>query len=122
MTGGEFLADDSYGQVPHVPAREVLAGVGKAVSCVMARYHRPLPRRYVWHHVLPLACGGTTEPANLVSLCDSCHYSVHDLLWLLANGQPVDAVPVNRRQLACAEAGLKAARAQGTVAKIPREA
>ena len=29
------------------------------------------------HHIIPLSEGGTNEPDNLMSLCKSCHSSIH---------------------------------------------
>lgn len=28
------------------------------------------------HHILPLACGGTNDASNLMSLCKSCHSEI----------------------------------------------
>lgn len=58
-------------------------GLGHATSCAISERHAPRPVRYVWHHVLPQACGGTTDLANLAELCDNCHYTVHELMTLL---------------------------------------
>lgn len=60
-----------------------IEGLGRAARCDGAKHHTPKPRRYVWHHILPQVCGGKTVEANLVQLCDNCHYSVHDMLWHL---------------------------------------
>jgi len=81
-------------------------------------------RRWVWHHILPQACGGKTEPANLISLCDNDHYAVHDLMWWLAQGTaPADlAKPYTRAQLALATRGWREAVAAGTAGKMPKEA
>jgi hypothetical protein len=104
-----------------VPAVEYLPEVGKAASCAAAVYHSPHPLRFVWHHILPEACGGLTQPGNLVSLCDSCHYSVHILLWQLANGGLAVPRP-NWVQLRLARQGLVLAEDAGTAGKIPKEA
>lgn len=98
-----------------------LEGIGKATSCQLAKEHRPLPLRFVWHHILPQACGGKTEASNLASLCDSCHYSVHILMWLMANGGiPVD-IKGSKTQRALALQGYNQALAAGTAGKIPKE-
>jgi hypothetical protein len=57
---------------------------------------------------------------NLVALCDGCHYSIHRLLWHLAQGQPIGFVP-RQAQLALAQRGYTACVAAGTVAQIPNE-
>jgi hypothetical protein len=75
----------------------------------------------VWHHILPQACGGRTTAANLVSLCDNCHYAVHIIMWHLANGGiPPDMHPSTKR-LALARDGYQQAVAAGTQGKIPKE-
>jgi len=102
--------------------RTELPGVGKATTCEAAAYHRPKPLRYVWHHVLPEACDGPTTPANLVSLCDGCHYSCHVLMWWLANGGLPPGLKGTRKQLAIAFDGYTQAQDNGTIGKIPKEA
>lgn len=104
-------------------AAEFLEGVGRATSCQLGKQGRThLALRFVWHHILPQACGGKTEPANLASLCDSCHYSVHILMWYLANGGIPATVTGTKRQLALAASGYEQAVAAGTANKIPKEA
>jgi 5-methylcytosine-specific restriction endonuclease McrA len=94
----------------------------RATSCDIARYHRPTPLRFVMHHIMPQVCGGKTEPANLTGLCDSCHYTVHALLYQLKlNGPEHKLVDGTRRQKALAMRGYLAAVAGGTVDKIPDE-
>jgi len=97
-----------------------LPGVGPATTCQASGTHNPTPLRYVWHHCQPQQAGGATEAANLVELCDSCHYSVHRLLWHLAKGLPTGPVP-RRAQLALARQGYAACVRAGTVAQIPNE-
>lgn len=94
-----------------------------AVTCVGSATHNPRPLRFVWHHLQPKQAGGLTVPANLVPVCDSCHYSVHRLMWLLANqpGNPTLASPPRRAQLAMATIGYQACVTAGTVALIPNE-
>lgn len=103
-------------------ARVELPGVGKATTCEAAGYHRPKPLRYVWHHVLPEACGGKTTPDNLRALCDGCHMSTHILLWLMAHGGIPAGLPAGRKHLAIAADGYHRAQAAGTADKIPKEA
>lgn len=45
-----------------------------------ATHHRPVPLRFVWHHIQPQEAGGQTVQQNLVQLCDSCHYSIHRII------------------------------------------
>ena len=97
-----------------------LPGVGRATTCQASGSHDPVPLRFVWHHVQPHEAGGATEPANLVQVCDSCHYSVHRLLWHLARLTDPGFVP-RRAQLDLARRGYAACQAAGTVAQIPNE-
>ena len=76
--------------------------------------------RYVLHHIQPQVCGGLTTPGNTVGLCDSCHYSVHVLLWHLSQGTTPPS-PGTRKQRAFAQQGYAACKAAGTVARIPKE-
>jgi hypothetical protein len=98
---------------------EFIAGLGKASTCNGYGVHRPIPLRFVWHHILPQACGGQTVAANLVSLCDSCHYSIHIVLWQMANKLPLAKTAI--KQVALAKQGYDLAVAAGTVDKIPKE-
>lgn len=99
-----------------------LPGVGKATRCELGNPPRThVPRRFVWHHILPQACGGKTEAGNLAQVCDSCHYAVHDLMWWLAQGQ-APARPWTGPQMALAEQGYQAAVAAGTAGHMPKEA
>lgn len=98
-----------------------LPGAGKATRCELARYHRPVPLRFVWHHILPEACGGLTQTGNLAQVCDSCHYSVHILMWQLAHPGG-STLKGTRAQAALARQGYDQAVAAGTAAKIPKEA
>jgi hypothetical protein len=104
-------------------AREFIEGVGHATACQLGKQGRShTALRFVWHHVLPQACGGKTEAANLASVCDNCHYSVHILMWYLANGGIPAAVKGTRAQRALADSGYQQAAAAGTAGKIPKEA
>jgi hypothetical protein len=84
--------------------------------------HRPTPLRYVWHHVLPQAAGGQTNTSNLLSLCDTCHYAIHVILWHLRqhNGQP-PALAGHPKHMAYAIQGYQLAVAAGTQNQIPNE-
>lgn len=98
---------------------EHLAGVGVADRCDAARYHSPVPLRFVWHLILPADCGGTLDTANLVPLCDNCRASVLLMLAQITHG----GLRVNRPnagQLALARRGYILATTAGTLAKIPR--
>jgi len=106
------------------PALTEHAAVGKAASCqayprsLLFRSHKP--SRFVWHHVLPQVCGGLTEPANLVSLCDNCHYAAHYWLYQLACGGTLPRFKTAVMRFALQ--GYERAVAAGTAGKIPREA
>lgn len=103
-------------------AHTSIAGVGKAQSCAISTSHRPMPLRYVWHHILPQACGGLSVITNLVSLCDSCHFAVHVLLYQCkVNGVVTPDSRNNGKRIALAQQGYLLAVAGGTVGKIPNE-
>jgi hypothetical protein len=57
---------------------------------------------------------------NLVGLDDNCHYTVHLLLWHLAQKTPPPAKGT-RAQRALARQGYDACVLAGTVHKIPNE-
>jgi hypothetical protein len=104
------------------PTRAELKGIGKAQSCTLGRQNTDhTAQRFVWHHILPQVCGGQTVAANLVSLCDNCHYAVHAALYALAHNIELE-VPPTTGQLQLARQGYDQAQAAGTVQKIPREA
>jgi len=104
----------------------------KATRCEASGTHNPVPLRYVWHHVQPQEAGGETVPENLVQVCDSCHYTIHRILWVMARiaqGKPGTSDeqreyithPPRRAQLALASIGYERCLAAGTIAQIPNE-
>ena len=99
-----------------------LEGIGPATHCQISVTHRPRTLRYVWHHVLPQVCGGQTQAPNLVSLCDSCHYSIHIIMWNLRSTGVPGVRRWNTQQIAYAQRGYKEALAAGTANLIPKEA
>jgi len=101
-------------------AAVTLPGFGPATRCDASKTHSPVPLRFVWHHIQPHEAGGPTTAVNLVQLCDSCHYSVHRLMWHLAQDLPVGPVP-RQAQLVLATRGYTACVAAGTVGSIPNE-
>jgi hypothetical protein len=96
-----------------------------ASKCTASGSHDPTPLRFVWHHIQPKEAGGLTVVTNLAEICDSCHYTIHRLMWHLAQNQlapPVALGPVPRKaQLALATQGFDKCMAAGTVAQIPNE-
>jgi HNH endonuclease len=103
-----------------VEALTEIPGIGKAARCTASRSHNPVPLRFVWHHIQPQEAGGATVPANLAELCDSCHYSIHRLMWNMARQLPLGPVP-RAAQLAYAQQGYFACVAAGTAGQIPDE-
>lgn len=99
-----------------------LTGFGTATTCIILPpgSHRPVPLRFVWHHIQPHEAGGLTEASNLIQCCDGCHYSIHRIMWQLARDLPL-AAPANQKQLGYARAGYLACRTAGTVDRIPNE-
>lgn len=108
----------------------VFAG-SPANRCDASASHDPEPLRHIWHHIQPKEAGGQTVSANLVQLCDSCHYTVHRIMWImaqLAQGQVISdqqryeyTRPPRRAQLKLAETGYDACRIAGTIPQIPNE-
>lgn len=102
-----------------------------ANRCDASNSHTPTPLRYVWHHIQPQEAGGQTVTGNLVQLCDSCHYTIHRILWVMAQislGKPVTDTqrgyitrPPRKAQLKLAQTGYNACQAAGTIAQIPNE-
>jgi hypothetical protein len=111
-------------EVTHLlDAPQFIAGIGKARGCAASTSHRPAPLRFVWHHILPQGCGGKSTVDNLVSLCDSCHFAVHALLYQckLSGGTVTPDSRNNKVRIALAVQGYTLAVAAGTVDKIPNE-
>lgn len=101
-----------------------LAGIGRAIECSLYRSHNPSPLRFVWHHILPVSCGGTTIASNLVQVCDNCHYGIHELLWDLKVNNGVFVMYktlANTPRGRYAIQGYLAASAMGTLDQIPRQ-
>lgn len=89
-------------------------------KCSVALVHRPVPTRYVVHHIQPQVCGGLSVPANQITLCDNCHYTIHRIMYGMRMGTP-NAALGNRRQRQIATSGYQLCLAAGTVNKIPNE-
>lgn len=103
-------------------ASEYLPEVGRALSCSVSANHTPAPLRFIWHHVLPKSCGGATNAANLLSLCDSCHYAIHALMYQLkVNGKFTPNRKNGPLRMKYAQQGYDQAVVLGTVAHIPNE-
>lgn len=96
-------------------------GVGRADHCQVStmKRHYPHPVRFVWHHMQPQEAGGQTVPDNLIQLCDSCHYTIHRILWCMANILPIPKAHPD--QYAFANEGYKRCVVAGTVKQIPNE-
>jgi hypothetical protein len=97
-----------------------LPGFGKAAQCDATQRHVPTPVRFVWHHIQPQEAGGATVQANLIQVCDNCHYSIHRLMFNIANGLDLGLVP-RQSILSVARIGYTRCQAAGTVDKIPNE-
>lgn len=102
-----------------------LLSFGYAKRCEATKTHSPTPLRYVWHHILPQTCGGKTVAANLIEVCDNCHYGIHAILHDMAvNGGRVSKkyrhlVGTGRYEVA--KKGYQSALDTGTLNKIPNE-
>lgn len=101
-----------------------IVGVGKASMCECSDYHSPVPLRFVWHHILPLACGGRSTADNLIQVCDSCHYAIHRMMsdMVANNGELVEFKRFARtKRAAVAEQGYLLAKVMGTLTDMPKE-
>lgn len=47
-------------------------------ACQVCRRHCP-NRIIACHHIIPVRCGGSDDPSNLVTLCNSCHSTQEQL-------------------------------------------
>lgn len=118
MTATPTHTDTGHEALTFVP------GLGHATSCACVEHHRPKPARFIWHHVLPRTCGGKTDAANLVSLCDTAHYAIHAVLYeLRTNDGQLPKAPGRRNDYITNTAltGYQRAVAAGTVDRIPKE-
>src|SRR3954462_8734879 len=104
---------------------EALKSVGVASYCQCCVEHRPKPLRFVWHHILPVVCGGRSTNVNLVMACDNCHFTMHALMTALKNSGGTLRYPLARYigtlRYEHALQGYTAAVNLGTVDKIPNE-
>jgi hypothetical protein len=110
---------------------QLLAAFPKPTSCQVTTYHVPYVVRFVLHHIQPHEAGGPTVQENLASLCDSCHYTIHRMMWymralhlggtLTADQQNLLDHPPRQTQLTLATQGFDACVAAGTVEQIPNE-
>ena len=102
-----------------------LPSFGTANKCEISQHHTPVPLRYVWHHILPQTCGGKTIAANLIEVCDNCHYGIHALLYSMKlNNGKVDSKYshlIGSQRYNVAKAGYQAALDTNTVSQIPNE-
>lgn len=121
-------ARDLYSRLQRAfSAPRELPGFGPATTCVAYKQHRPKAMRFVWHHVLPQACGGESTPENVISLCDNCHYAIHHLMYALrtVKGDTHKIIgwehAGTREERHYAGVGYQRAVAAGTVDKIPNE-
>jgi hypothetical protein len=112
-------------------AQTTLPGLGTADHCVASGSHDPRPTRFVWHHLQPKECGGATNLDNCIPVCDTCHYTIHRILYALAFqalGTPFRALyqdllikPPRRLQLGFATIGFARCVAAETADQIPNE-
>lgn len=84
---------------------------GSDPACVLHRRHTPRPLRLVAHHVWPLAHGGPSGSENLAIVCDTGHYSVHEVLRILLAGKPLPPRFGTRTEREMARRGYVAIRA-----------
>ncbi len=60
--------------------RQAMSGVRLLITGDFCFVCRSSERKLYWHHVIAVAHGGSSQPRNLVRLCQSCHRNVHP--WL----------------------------------------
>lgn len=65
-------------------------GIGGAWECALHKSHGTAkPLRGAVHHVWPRGAGGPDTPANRVTVCETGHANLHDLMWRLVNGHDI---------------------------------
>lgn len=65
--------------------------------CVVHGYHWPRPARTVKHHIIPESVGGPTNPGNLLMVCDTGHYNIHEYIDAVLKGK--DTLPkIHKRE------------------------
>lgn len=52
-------------------------------SCLCVSEHRPAPLELTQHHIWPLGMGGPDDFGNLIWICPTTHYNVHEILRLM---------------------------------------
>lgn len=83
--------------------------------CIVHGYHYPRPTRTVRHHIWPQEYGGPTTEENLVWVCDTGHYNIHNMIdWLL--GHNVPKPKVTRMEARLADVGFRSIKAKRLVA------
>ena len=71
------------------------------MKCDVHITHRPVPLRFVQHHIQPQGMGGPDSPNNLVAVCDTGHFNIHRLMAALIRGEKIEGVgAVSERRLA----------------------
>ncbi len=73
---------------------------GPGVSCVLHRYHSPVPASFDEHHAIPVSMGGPDVPSNLVVVCPTGHRNVHVCIAKLIRGGDVSDFGETTRALA----------------------
>jgi hypothetical protein len=59
-------------------------------ECICVSEHRPAVLEHTHHHIWPMESGGPSVPENMVWLCPTAHYNVHELLRLMVKaGRPL---------------------------------
>lgn len=48
--------------------------------CHCVSEHKPTPLELTAHHIWPMGMGGPDKPDNIVWVCPSTHYNIHELL------------------------------------------
>jgi hypothetical protein len=74
--------------LPKSPERFASHDAGRVCICV--KNHTPEPQELTGHHIHPLGMGGPDVPGNVVWLCPTSHYNVHEVLreWIRYKGEP----------------------------------
>lgn len=72
----------------------------KGKRCLCVSDHRPPVLEFIEHHIWPEFMGGPDTEDNLVWLCPTTHYNVHEILRSLVKGGRLTYWKVRAFQLA----------------------
>lgn len=90
--------------------------VGPWTCALHVTHGAAVSRRGAVHHIQPQGAGGPDVPENRITICETGHANLHDLMWKLVNDQPLGKT--NRKELVFAKQGVAAWEAAGRPGSI----